>query len=195
MSSTRPAARHHDLLMMRRPSLFIRIFIFCLLLFLIYPASPVLFKKFISFKEPVFLCPVESGCAVSIRSDVMGDGHFGARRSGGRRRHKGLDIDGPIGEPVLAAKSGFAKTGEVPSGMGMYIKVVHLDGYVTLYGHLSSVDIPNGAWVWQGQKIGEVGKTGNANYRRMKPHLHFEIRKDDRHLDPLPLITKTNESK
>lgn len=114
----------------------------------------------------------------------MGEGHFGARRSGGRRKHKGLDIAGCIGEPIAAAKSGIAETGEVPRGMGKYVKVSHPDGSITVYGHLSSVSVANKSWVWQGQEIGEIGKTGNADYPNMDPHLHFEIRINGKAVDP-----------
>ena len=78
--------------------------------------------------------------------------------------------------PVLAAKSGIVKTGYVKGGMGKYVKISHLDRHVTVYGHLGKITVKTGFWVWQGQKIGEVGKTGNANYRKMDPHVHFEIR-------------------
>lgn len=174
---------------MRQYSLLCKIFIFCLVLFLIYPLSPVIFKKLISLKEPAFIPPVGVEETVPVRSDTMGDGHFGARRSGGRRRHEGLDITGRVGESVFAAKSGTVRTGEVSRGMGKYVKISHFDGYVTIYGHLDSISIADKSWVWQGQEIGKVGKTGNAISRRMKPHLHFEIRINGKAQDPLPYIT------
>ena len=95
--------------------------LYLLSLFLIYPLSPVLFQEIISLKEPSFICPVCLEAGITVRADRMGDGHFGARRSGGRRRHKGLDIEAAIGTPVIAAKSGIARTGNVPGGMGNYV--------------------------------------------------------------------------
>lgn len=167
---------------------FSKAFLYCLILFLIYPSSPAIFKKFISLKEPAFIPPLHIEEKVLIRSDVIGNGHFGARRSGGRRRHKGLDIAGGIGKPVFAAKSGVVATGEVPRGMGNYVRISHFDGYVTIYGHLNSTVVCDKSWVWQGQEIGEVGKSGNASHPRIKPHLHFEIRIDGEPQDPLPYI-------
>src|SRR4030042_143776 len=96
------------------------IIIYCLIALLIYPISPYLFKRIIILKEPFYACPIYSREQWSIRADSMGDGSFGARRSGGRRSHKGLDIAGAVGEPVIAAKSGITSIGEVPRGMGKY---------------------------------------------------------------------------
>lgn len=174
---------------MLRLSRFRKAFLYCLILLLIYPSSPVIFKKLISLKEPAFICPLHIKEEVPIRSDVMGNGRFGATRSGERRRHRGLDIAGGIGEPVFAAKSGFVATGEVPGGMGRYIRISHFDGYVTIYGHLNSIVICDKSWAWQGQKIGDVGKSGNASHPGIKPHLHFEIRINGEPQDPLPYIT------
>lgn len=175
---------------MRQYSLLCKISLYCLLLLLIYPTSPAIFKRLISLKESAFICPVSTeGSVVPVRADTMGDGHFGARRSGGRRRHKGLDIAGRVGQSVFAAKSGIAATGEVPRGMGRYVKVSHFDGYVTIYGHLDSITVADKSWIWQGQEIGKIGKTGNAAYPRIESHLHFEIMINGGSQDPLRYIT------
>jgi len=162
---------------------------YLLILFLIHPLSPFLFDAFLNFKEPNFLPPVSIEGKIPIRSDIFGDGHFGARRSGGRRKHKGLDIKADIGKPVFASKSGVVKTGWVKKGMGKYVKIKHHGNYITIYGHLSKITVENDQWVWQGSKIGEVGKTGNANYKGIQPHLHFEIRYKNKHVDPLGYIS------
>lgn len=180
---------------MHRSNLLKRFLLYCLILILIYPLSPIAFKKVLSIKEPGFISPLPASDKILIRSDFMGDGHFRARRSGGKRRHKGLDMVSDVGEAVVASKSGVVKTGEVPKGMGKYVKISHFEGYTTVYGHLDSICIKDKAWVWQGKKIGEVGKTGNANFRRMKAHLHFEIRKDKIAQDPLPHLIKEVEAK
>jgi len=162
---------------------------YLLTLFLIYPISPCLFSVFLRFKEPVFVSPIAAE-EIHIRSDRYGDGHFGTRRGGGRRKHKGLDIRADMGEPVYASKSGVTATGWVKGGMGKYVKIKHQGGYVTLYGHLSEITVNSGAWVWQNEEIGKAGKTGNANYRAMHTHVHFEIRQNGKHIDPLPEIVK-----
>lgn len=160
-------------------------FYYFLLLFIIYPLSPFLFTAFLNFREPVFSSPIDIKGRIQVRSDALGGGHFGARRSGGARRHKGLDITAKIGEPVLACKSGVAETGLRRNGMGKYVKLKHRGGFVTVYGHLSKIAVENNQWVWRGAKIGEVGKTGNASSKSIQPHLHFEIRQKNKHLDPL----------
>jgi hypothetical protein len=88
------------------------------------------------------------------------------------RWHKGIDI-GSRYENVYAAASGYAYNEYDRNGYGYYIMVFHGDGYVTLYGHLSSSNVSNGQYVSQGQVIATSGNTGSST----GPHLHFEIRK------------------
>ncbi|MFH0732954.1 MAG: M23 family metallopeptidase [Candidatus Omnitrophota bacterium] len=166
-----------------------------LVLVLIYPASLFLFDTFLAIKEQGFISPIKTEGQIPIRADVFGDGSFGARRSNGTRQHKGIDIKAPVGEPVLASKSGIAETGCVEGGMGKYVKIRHRNNYITVYGHLSEISVKNNRWVWQGAKIGEVGKTGNANYKRMQEHLHFEIRHENKQLDPLNFLQKERQAK
>ncbi|MFC1806962.1 M23 family metallopeptidase [Candidatus Omnitrophota bacterium] len=167
-----------------------RVIFFALILSVIYLASPKLFHTYLVVKEPFFIDPLPLKDGIAMRSDSMGNGEYGARRSGGRRKHKGVDLEGDVGEVVVASLSGFATTGEVKRGMGKYVKILHRDGYQTVYGHLLSVSAKNESWVWQGHEIGAVGKTGNANYKRMKPHVHFEIKKNEICEDPLPYLNK-----
>ncbi|MFH1645206.1 MAG: M23 family metallopeptidase [Candidatus Omnitrophota bacterium] len=159
-------------------------------LVLIFPASPHIFRYLINIKEPSFICPLSYEDEIPIRSDAYGKGYFGARRSGGKRRHKGLDIAGDIGDSIYASKSGIVEVGNVPKGLGNYVKIQHIDGYNTLYGHMSSFCVEKDLWVWQGQKIGEVGRTGNADNPRIKPHVHFEIRKGKKAYNPLAFLAK-----
>lgn len=160
---------------------------YLLILFFIYPLSAFSFNTFLNFREPVFLLPIFAE-EISIRSDTFGHGHFAAARGGGMRKHKGLDIKANIGEAVRASKSGAVKIGWVRSGMGKYVKIKHREAYSTMYGHLSKITVKNNQWVWQGEQIGKVGKTGNANYKGIQPHLHFEIKYKNRYIDPLKLL-------
>lgn len=134
-----------------------------------------------------FISPIKCKGNIPIRNDDHGDGHFGAPRKGGRS-HRGLDISAPLYTTVMASKSGIAKVGFVKNGMGKYVIIRHPNGCATLYGHLSRVRIRNNQKVRQGDVIGYVGKTGNAKYRNIEPHLHFEIRKRGRCMDPLLFI-------
>ena len=88
------------------------------------------------------------------------------------RWHKGIDI-GARYAPVYASASGYAYTLTNPGGYGLYILIVHGDGWCTLYGHLDSYGVSYGQYVSQGQVIATSGNTGSST----GPHLHFEIRK------------------
>ena len=89
------------------------------------------------------------------------------------RLHKGIDIAGPIGTPILAAAPGkviFA--GWNSGGYGKLIKIEHPDSSVTLYAHNNKIMVAKGQQIRQGQQIAEMGSTGFST----GPHLHFEIR-------------------
>lgn len=134
-----------------------------------------------------FISPVSYVADIIIRSDSMGDGLFGTSRSG-RRSHEGLDLLGEVGTPVLAARSGIVTASTMRRGMGMFIVIRHSPSLASTYGHLSALYVKKNQIVRQGQVIGAVGKTGNANYRNMQPHLHFEIRKNGIPQDPMEYL-------
>lgn len=131
-----------------------------------------------------FICPIKYQGALVIRSDSMGDGFFGTRRSGGRT-HQGVDLLAGVGVPVLAARSGVVMQAKSSKGMGKYIVLRHGVSSTTVYGHLSKIYVRKNQFVRQGDVIGLVGKTGNANYSSMLAHLHFEVRKFGIPQDPL----------
>ncbi len=110
-------------------------------------------------------------------------GRFGdARRA---HRHAGLDIRGRAGEPVVAARGGRVRySDDTLRGYGMTVVIDHGDGTSSLYGHNSRLLVREGDDVHAGQEIARLGSSGNAT----TPHCHFEIRRDDRPLDPLPLF-------
>ena len=136
-------------------------------------------------REPGFTIPVENQAI--LRYDAYGDGHFGAKRSGGRK-HAGIDISAPIGAPVVASKSGIATCMDLKKGYGKLVIIEHIGGFQTRYAHLSAFGIKKRQWVSQSQRIGAIGKTGNANHSGIKPHLHFEIRRNGKLLDPSEFI-------
>jgi murein DD-endopeptidase MepM/ murein hydrolase activator NlpD len=122
-----------------------------------------------------FLIPIESKEKLRLRDDSYGKGYFGAKRSG-RRKHNGIDILAKVGTPVLATRSGRVINAEKKQGIGNYVEIRHSRDLISIYGHLSELLVKKGQRVRQGQIIGKVGKTGNANYKNMSSHLHFEIR-------------------
>jgi len=65
------------------------------------------------------------------------------------------------------------------------VEIRHLEGFTTIYGHLSEIKARKGQFVLRGQLIGLVGKTGNARYPDILPHLHFELRQNGPPVDPL----------
>ncbi len=135
-------------------------------------------------KEPYFGLPVMSPRNIlSIRNDAYGKGYFAASRNGGRR-HKGVDFTAPVGQPIQAAKTGRVTFAGEDNGYGKYVEIGHPDGLITLYAHLSELNVSTGEWVYRGQMIGRCGKTGNAGEPRMIAHLHFEIRYKGLALNP-----------
>jgi murein DD-endopeptidase MepM/ murein hydrolase activator NlpD len=145
--------------------------------------------------EPFYLNPTPvPGHPLRLRNDSLGKGHFGATRGAdSRRRHAGIDIAAPLQTPILAPKSGRVAFAGSNKGYGEYVQILHPDGMETRYAHLAGIFVKPGQWVSRGETIGLVGKTGNAEARGIRPHLHFEIRKNDRALDPRPFIEEEGE--
>jgi len=116
----------------------------------------------------------------------IGDG-FGAPREGGRT-HQGVDFPLPYGTRVGAAGVGttiFA--GPNYGGYGNLVVIQHRLGYTSWYAHLSQVTTWVGENVVGGTRIGYVGSTGHAT----GPHLHFEVRRYNTPIDPVPLLLST----
>ena len=148
------------------------------------PLTAFFTSFFFAQLEPFFAAPIPAlQNNLKLRNDTYGKGYFGAARNG-ERVHEGIDLSAPIGERVLASKSGRVLQALNEKGYGLCIHLIHPDGRQTLYAHLSSFDVKEGQWVKKGQIIGHTGKTGNANHRRIMPHLHFEIREDGKAADP-----------
>ena len=122
-----------------------------------------------------FLWPVASYVYVSSR--------FGLRVhpiTGETKSHTGIDIASNQGTAVYASDGGSVTLAGWNGGYGNCIMIDHGNGYVTLYGHLSSISVSVGQTVSQGATIGAVGSTGNST----GPHLHFEVLKNGTRIDP-----------
>ncbi|MEZ4868415.1 MAG: peptidoglycan DD-metalloendopeptidase family protein [Caldilineaceae bacterium] len=134
--------------------------------------------------------------AVSVQPGVVpenwpyGSGNFswplsGWLSQGYRYDHRALDIAAPVGTLVTAADRGVViRAGWNNQGYGLFVVIDHNIDYVTLYAHLSEINVEVGQVVAQGQAIGKVGSTGNST----GPHLHFEIRDFGRLTNPLELL-------
>lgn len=119
---------------------------------------------------------------------------FGHRESSetngvGTTEHSGVDIAVPEGVPVLAAEDGTALIAGWNGGYGKCVEISHKDGLITKYAHMSKIDVKKGESVHRGQKIGEVGNTGNST----GPHLHFEVLVNGKAVDPLPFVFGSSE--
>lgn len=100
--------------------------------------------------------------------------------------HNGIDLAAPYGTPVYAAAGGTVELSGWYGEYGRCVIIGHSDGSKTLYGHNSKLNVSVGQTVKQGEKIAEVGSTGNSTGN----HLHFEIRVGGTFLDPLVYMDK-----
>ncbi|MEG5052229.1 MULTISPECIES: peptidoglycan DD-metalloendopeptidase family protein [unclassified Microcoleus] len=88
------------------------------------------------------------------------------------RMHRGIDIAGPIGTPIVAASDGVVTYAQWnDGGYGYLVEITHPDGTETVYAHNSRILVQKGQRVAQGEQISEMGSTGFST----GPHLHFEI--------------------
>lgn len=158
-----------------------------ILLFLLLVLPVYLLVSLYFVDKHYFLCPIEYKGDIVIRSDNRGNGLFAANRNG-RRIHEGIDLFAEKGSPVLACRSGIVIAARKSRGMGNYIIIRHPGNIITIYGHLSNIYVHRHKFVRQGEIIGSVGKTGNANHPNIQPHLHFEVRKDSIPQDPLKYL-------
>ncbi len=118
--------------------------------------------------------PVSNGTETSPYGDDRGD-HI----------HSGEDIAAPTGTTVRAANCGTVSISGTESGYGEMVCIQHAGATTTCYAHLSERDVAVNDYVKAGQKIGEVGCTGNCT----GPHVHFEVRLDGKATDPAPYLT------
>jgi murein DD-endopeptidase MepM/ murein hydrolase activator NlpD len=130
--------------------------------------------------------------SVSIPSRMPVEGvrlssDFGMRSHpvlGGRRAHKGVDLAGPVGTPILATADGTIGKAEWFSSYGLYVQIEHGADIETRYGHMSRLNVAAGQHVRKGDVIGFVGSTG----RSTGPHLHYEVRIAGVAVNPIPYM-------
>lgn len=112
---------------------------------------------------------------------------FGYRRdpfTGRSAMHSGLDFKAGYGSPILAAANGTVSFVGVRSGYGKVVEISHGNGMMTRYAHMSAFRTTKGQEVAAGDLIGAIGSTG----RSTGPHLHFEVRINDRAVNPRPFL-------
>ena len=99
-------------------------------------------------------------------------------------QHSGIDIGAPLGSPNKAADGGVVKFAGWSGNYGKLVIIDHENGYTTYYGHNNTIKVKVGQRVARGEVIGTVGETGRAT----GPHLHFEVRKNGKPVNPLKYI-------
>jgi len=95
--------------------------------------------------------------------------------------HSGIDLATTIGTPVYATGDGVVKASMYASGYGKVVRISHGYGYESIYAHLNKYIVQKGDSITRGQLIGYTGNTGTST----GPHLHYEIRKNNRPQNPL----------
>ena len=120
-------------------------------------------------------------------SYVMMTSPFGYRTpptGGASSYHQGVDLAGPEGTPIYAARSGRVTIAGWGNAAGYYVTINHLDGFSSIYMHLSSYCVSSGATVSQGQLIGYMGNTGVST----GSHLHFGIAYNGAYVNPASYV-------
>ncbi|QTR02512.1 M23 family metallopeptidase, partial [Saccharothrix algeriensis] len=109
---------------------------------------------------------------------------FGARWG---TSHYGVDIANSIGTPILSAMDGVVVEAGPASGFGLWVRVQHNDGTITVYGHVNEILVSQGQQVAAGEQIATMGNRGQST----GPHLHFEVwLGGSQKVDPLPWLAE-----
>ncbi len=138
---------------------------------------------------PVETRTISSAWGPRMRTRVVRVKNQRKKRVRYRGRHKGVDLTAPIGTAVFAAMDGEVVLVGKHRQYGNYVVVDHGNGVTTLYAHHKLNLVHAGDIVRRGQKIAEVGRTGNAT----GPHLHFELRLEGAQRNPLPVLNDEEE--
>lgn len=94
--------------------------------------------------------------------------------------HQGIDIAGPIGSPIYAVANGTVVDAGPAQGFGLWVRIRHDDGTITVYGHMYDFFVSVGERVPAGMQIARIGNRGDST----GPHLHFEVIEGGQHVDP-----------
>ncbi|WP_280308515.1 M23 family metallopeptidase [Nocardia neocaledoniensis] len=94
--------------------------------------------------------------------------------------HRGIDIAAPIGSPIYAVADGTVVEAGPAQGFGLWVRIRHDDGTVSIYGHMYDFFVSQGERVPAGMQIARIGNRGDST----GPHLHFEIVQNGQHVDP-----------
>ena len=138
---------------------------------------------------PVETRTISSGWGPRMRTRTVRVKDQRKKRVRYKGSHRGLDLNAPTGTAVFAAMDGEVLIAGRHKQYGNYVVVDHGNGVVTLYAHHRLNLVQAGLIVRRGQKIAEVGRTGNAT----GPHLHFELKVHGVQRNPLPVLNDEEE--
>ena len=99
--------------------------------------------------------------------------------------HPGIDFKGERGDAARCTADGRVVGAGWNGGYGNCVRIAHTNGFETLYGHLSRITVHIGQKVTAGEKIGEIGSTGRSTGN----HLHYEVRKNGRPVNPISYLS------
>lgn len=129
-----------------------------------------------------FLFPLPAGWGVVLTSPY---GYRVHPITGNYSLHNGVDLAIGQGTPIYATKSGYVTTATYNYAYGYYVTINHMDGFSSLYGHMTNYVVSDGQYVERGQVIGYVGSTGYST----GPHLHFTIYYNGATVNPMGYIS------
>jgi murein DD-endopeptidase MepM/ murein hydrolase activator NlpD len=104
-----------------------------------------------------------------------------------KKMHTGVDFTAPKGSPIYSTGDGIVSLVATEfGGYGKYVEIDHGFGFVTRYAHMNDFSVKKGQRVKRGDKIGTVGNTGSST----APHVHYEVMKDGRYVNPVNYFFK-----
>ena len=130
---------------------------------------------------------------IPVGKDFRITSGFGIRNdpfTGQLAMHEGLDFVADVGAPIVVTAAGTVTRSAWDASYGNVVEVSHAEGFTTRYAHLSKRIVEVGQKVQRGETIAELGSTG----RSTGPHLHYEVMRNDRVLNPTQMLLQTSPS-
>jgi murein DD-endopeptidase MepM/ murein hydrolase activator NlpD len=127
---------------------------------------------------------------IPLSKDFRITSGFGIRNdpfTGQLAMHEGLDFVAEVGAPIVATAAGTVTRSAWDGSYGNVVEVTHIEGFITRYAHLSKRLVEVGQKVQRGDTIAQLGNTG----RSTGPHLHYEVIRNDRVLNPTQMLLQT----
>jgi murein DD-endopeptidase MepM/ murein hydrolase activator NlpD len=126
------------------------------------------------------LAAIPTAMPAAVMFMSSGFGYRSDPFSGAGAMHAGLDFKGPVGTPIFSAAEGKVTLAGYNGGYGNSVEIMHANGLLTRYAHLSALNVRSGQIVERGVQIGRMGSTG----RSTGSHLHFEVRLNGQAINP-----------